>query len=84
MDLPDCLSPAMITGDLRPDMIICDNSGKWYLLKLTCCYETNISRNMSRKSQKYNQLITDLSTTMDIVFINLVISSVGMIARESK
>ena len=47
-------------------------------------YETNISKNISRKAQKYDQLIKDLSTTKDIVFINLVISSVGAIAKESK
>ena len=65
-------------------MVICDNSGKWYVLELTCCYETNISKNISRKAQKYNLLIKDLSTTRDIVFIKLVISSVGTIAKESK
>ena len=75
----------MITGeDLRPDMVICDNSGKWYVLKLTCWYETKISKSVSRKEQKYDQLIKDLSTTRDIVFINLVISSIGTIAKESK
>ena len=85
VDLPDYLSPTMITGeDLRPDMVICDNSGKWYVLELTCCYETNISKRVSRKEQKYDQLIKDLSTTRDIVFINLVISSIGTIAKESK
>ena len=84
-DLPDYLSPMMITGEeLCPDMVIYDNSGKWYVLELTCCYETNISKNISRKVQKYDQLIKDLSATRDIVFINLVISSVGMIAKESK
>ena len=56
MDLPDYLSPTMITGeDLRPDMVICDI-----------------------------QLIKDLNTTRDIVFINLVISSIGTIAKESR
>ena len=85
VDLPDYLSPTMITGeDLRPDMVICDNSGKWYVLELTCCYETNISKSVSRKEQKYDQLIKDLSTTKDIVFINLVIISIGTIEKESK
>ena len=85
VDLPDYLSPTMITGDdLRPDMVICDNSSKWYVLELTCCYETNISKNIWQKAQKYDQLIKDLCTTRDIVFINLVISSVGTIAKESK
>ena len=84
-DLTDYLSSTMITGEkLRPDMVICNNSGKWYVLELTCCYETNISKSISRKAQKYDQLIKDLSTTRDIVFINLVISSVGTIAKESK
>ena len=85
VDLPDYLSPTMITGeDLRPDMVICDNSGKWYVLELICCYVTNISKSVSRKEQKYDQLIKDLSTTRDIIFINLVISSIGTIAKESK
>ena len=85
VDLPDYLSPTMITGeDLRPDMVICDNSGKWYVLELTSCYETNISKSVSREGQKYDQLIKDLSTTRDIVFINLVISSIGPIVKESK
>ena len=85
VDLPDYLSPTMITGeDLQPDMVICDNSGKWYVLELTCCYETYISKSVSRKKQKYDQLIKDLSTTRDIVFINLVIRSIGTIAKESK
>ena len=58
VDLPDYLSPTMITGeDFRPDMVICDSSGKWYVLELTCCYETNISKSVSRKEQKYDQLI---------------------------
>ena len=84
-DLLDYLSPTMITGeDLRPDMVICDNSGKWYVSELTCCCETNISKNISRKEQKYDQLIKDLSTIRAIVFINLVISSIGTIAKESK
>ena len=75
----------MITGeDLRPETAICDNSGKWYVVELTCCYETNISKNILRKAQKYDQLIKDLSTTRDTVFINLVISSVGMTGKESK
>ena len=74
----------MITGeDLRPDKVICDSSGKWYVLKLTRCHETNISKNISRKAQKYDQLMRALSAR-NIVFINLVISSVGMIAKESK
>ena len=35
-DLPDYFFPTMITGeDLRPDMVICDNSGKGYVLELT-------------------------------------------------
>ena len=85
VDLPDYLSPTMITGeDLRPDLVICDNSGKWHVLELTCCYKTNISKSVSRKEQKYDQLVKDLSTTRDIVFISLVISSIGTIARESK
>ena len=70
--------------EFRPDMVICGNSGKWYALVLTCCYETNISKNILRKAQKNYQLIKDLSMTRDIVFINLVISSVGTIAKESK
>ena len=53
-------------------------------MELTCCYESNISINILQKAQKYDQLIKDLSTTRDIVFINLVISSVGMIVKESK
>ena len=85
VDLPDYLSPTIITGEgLRPDMVICDNSGEWYVLELTCCYETNIAKNVSRKEQKYDQLINGLSTTRDIVFINLVISSIGTLAKESK
>ena len=53
VDLPDYLSPTMITGeDLRPDMVICDNSGKWYVLELTCCYETNISTKHIAKRTK--------------------------------
>ena len=32
----------------------------------------------------FYQLIKDLSTTRDIVFINLVISSIGTIVKESK
>ena len=48
----------LITGEeLHPDIVICDNSGKWYVLELTCCYETNISKNISRKAQKYDQLV---------------------------
>ena len=48
VDLPDYLSPMMITGeDLQLDMVICDSSGKWYVLELTCCYETNISKSVS-------------------------------------
>ena len=57
-ELKDYLPSTMITGEeLRPDMVICDNSGKWYVLELTCCYETNISKNILRKAQKYDQLI---------------------------
>ena len=42
----------MIIGeDLRPDMVICDNSGKWYVLDLTCCYET-IFRKAYREKNK--------------------------------
>ena len=50
----------MITiEELRPDMVICDISGKWYVLELTCCYETNISKNISQNKQKYDWLIKD-------------------------
>ena len=52
VDLQDYISPMMITGeDLPLDMIICDNSGKWYVLELTCCYETNISKTYREKNK---------------------------------
>ena len=60
VDLPQYLSPCLITGDnLRPDMLI-SSSDTLYAIVLSVCFETNLNNNTSRKFEKYRHLLHHL------------------------
>ena len=53
VDLPQYLSPSLITGDdRRPDMLIL-TSNTLYVVELSVGFETNLNNNASRKFEKY-------------------------------
>ena len=72
-DLPSFTSPCLITGDsLRPDLLLLTGNNVLYILELTLDFETNMQVNSTRKANKYNRLIKDLSSTYNkVTFINL-------------
>ena len=83
-DLPDFLSPCIITGDhLRPDMLISTGSATIYIIELTVGFDTNINLNAERKKDKYMQLTHDPSSKYRSVnFINVSISSLGIFGKS--
>ena len=82
-DLPQYLSPSLITGDdLRPDILI-STSNTLYVVELSVCFETNLSNNAIRKFEKYRYLLHDLESKYHHVkFVHMSISSIG-IFRQS-
>ena len=83
-DLPGFLSPSIITGDqLRPDLLLKTKENCLYVLELTIGFETNLSCNAIRKSEKYANLISDLKHRLESVsFVNLTISSLGIFGNS--
>ena len=83
VDLPQYLSPSLITGDdLRPDMLIL-TSNTLYVVELSVGFETNLNNNASRKFEKYRHLLHDLeSKYRHVKFVNLSISSLGIFGQS--
>ena len=83
VDLPQYLSPCLITGDnLRPDMLI-SSSDTLYVVELSVGFETNLNNNTSRKFEKYRHLLHHLRTKYRLVkFVNLSISSLGIFGQS--
>ena len=84
-DLLSFPSPSLITGDsLRPDLVLVLNSTTVYLLELTIGFESNITINSQRISDKYRPLILALQEKFyDVKFINLSMSALGIFGRSS-
>ena len=78
VDLPQYLSPSLITGDhLRPNMLI-STPDIPYVLELSGGFETSLNNNASRKLEEYRYLLNDLKSKLHHVkFIALSISSFG-------
>ena len=84
-DLPSFPSPYLITGDsLRPDLVLVLNSTTVYLPELTVGFESKITINSERKSDKYRPLILALQENFyDVKFINLSMNALGIFGRSS-
>ena len=84
VDLPEYLSPSLITGDdLRPDMLISTSCNNLYVIELSVGFETNLKNNANRKFTKYRYLLNDLSLKYrQVKFMNLSISSLGIFGQS--
>ena len=84
-DLPSFPFPSLITGDsLRPDLVLVLNSTAVHLLELTVGFESNLTINSERKSDKYRPLILALQEKHYVVkFINISMSALGMFGTSS-
>ena len=84
-DLPGFLSPSVITGDnLRPDLLLSFQNKCLYIFELTVGFETNLQTNISRKNEKYRDLIRSLKEEYkDVRFINLPLSTLGVFSSLS-
>ena len=83
-DLPGYVSPSVLTGDeLRPDLLITLEKKCIYVLELTIGFESNLLTNVTRKRQKYQDLINEQHKNYEKVkFINLSISSLGVFSHS--
>ena len=79
-DLPGFISPPVITGDnLRPDLLLTLKYTCLYILELTVGFETNLSINAARKTNKYQDLTVNLRQQYnDFKLISLSISTLGI------
>ena len=84
-DLPDYLSPSIITGDtFRPDLLLILPSNCLYVLELTVGYESNLYSNSIRKEKKYRQLMLELrSQYKEVRFVNLSMGALGVMSNSS-
>ena len=85
VDLPRFHNPSIITGDeYRPDLLLKTKDDCPYILELTVRYETNLRNNIKRKQEKYRDVIIEQEKHFKTVkFINLSISALGVLAKES-
>ena len=83
VDLPQYLSPSLITGhDLLPDMLI-STSTTLYVVEQSVGFGISLNNNARRKFEKYRYLLPDLkSKNRQVKFVNLSTSSLG-ISRQS-
>ena len=89
VDLPGrFLCPDSITGaSHRPGMILIDSENKMYIVEVTVGHESIVDRNIKRKADKYSHLLKDqrlLRTHKKVEFINLVITTGGVISKDTK
>ena len=84
-DLPEYLSPFIITGDtFRPDLLLILPSNCLYVLELTVGYESNLYSNSIRKEKKYRQLMLELrSQYKEVCFVNLSMGALGVMSNSS-
>ena len=76
-DLPSIISPSVITGDnLRPDLLLTFKNTCLYIIELTVGFETNLSINAARKTNKCQDLTVNLRQQYnDVKLISLSIST---------
>ena len=84
-DLPDYLSPSIITGDtFRPDLLLILPSNRLYVLELTVGYESNLYSNSIRKEKKYRKLMLELRFQYkEVRFVNLSMGALGVMSNSS-
>ena len=76
-------SSIITSNDLRPDLLLRTKDNCLCILELTIGFETNLNSNAERKSIKYSQLVSDLSSQYtSITFVNLSMSSLGIFANS--
>ena len=84
VDLPGYKSPFIATGDTyRPHLLLSTSTGVLYVVELTVGFEFNLLKNAKRKKSKYKELIREQNEHFSTIkFVNLSISSLGVIAKE--
>ena len=80
-------SPSVITGDsYRPDLVIhhFESNDCLYVIELTVGFESNLKSNITRKREKYKDLIHNLNNDYKSVkFVNLSLGSLGVFSSDS-
>ena len=78
--------PDILITKFRPDLVIINRKDKKIeLMELTCCYEKNISQAHIRKTDKYNELKTDIQKKGWIVNLTpYEVGSRGQITKKNK
>ena len=60
------------------------NGQSLIILELTVGYETNIEKNSIRKNESYKELITELSSSYRVKYINLSMGAIGIVGESAK
>ena len=72
-----------ITGnEIRPDFAII-KSDDLVLLELTVGFKANMKKNFDRKAKRYQQLLAKLSNKYKFYYVNLSLSAVTLIGKDS-
>ena len=80
-------NPSVVTGlEDRPDMIIENYTNRAiYVIELTVGFETNITKNCIRKTERYRELCNALKQRYNTVeYLNLSMGAIGVIGIECK
>ena len=56
---------------------------KLVILELAVGSKTNMSKNLSRKKERYENLLVELSKTYSVNYINLSLGAIGIICQDS-
>ena len=81
LDIDGYESPSIVTGEnYRPDLLIVKNN-MLLVLELTVGFETNIKKNFDRKAERYNQLLSDLSSKYQVHYVNLSLGAIGVVGN---
>ena len=76
-------TPSVVTGDeKRPDIVIVKEN-LCMILELTVGFETNMKKNTERKENHYKDLLSRLSNTYVVRFVNLSMGGIGVIGKNS-
>ena len=77
-------NPSIVTGESeRPDLVVRMGS-KLLILELTVGFEPNMLKNFQRKKERYERLISNLSSSYTIKYVNLSMGAIGIISNGSE
>ena len=84
-DIDQYMSPSIITAeDLRPDLVVVNQSKDIYVLELTIGFEPDIQKNAARKYEKYETVLEELKLSYNgVTFINLSMGSCCVIGASA-